>query len=1159
MHGEVVVLGMTAPTVVVIGAWMTSLLSRRSAALRNSLWRIALLALWVVPGAVLVNDRVQIESLTVQVPVPAAMQHIARETRAAPEVNAPGSASRPVAPATVEPEMASQPFAPGAGLGGVLLWVWAGGAVLAAGLLLRDLVLARRLVRASILLDDPALAGRVAHLCARMGLERSPALGVSEQVGVPTVFGLRRAVLLLPRGLSVADAGSDAVIVHELAHIRRGDLAAQMAARATLALLWWNPFVWLVAHGLATSAEEACDDWAVALTGRREQYAAALVRWAEKVASVGGLAYAYQGKALVRRVKRALTERGVPKLRLSRRARAALAICGVLAMAAAGSLRLQRARAQGDWAGVIDRAGVKLCYEAGVDEAYLEPIADVVSLAKRALEDLFPELAKESVEVYVRPALNWYENTVTDRRSAIHIRLGPKGLGEVFRGDAGPVGILCQAVAELYNPARLPGLDRYVTHRYLVSAVTDELGPGILPQDKATPLAEDGVAMLQLLTDDIYTLVHPDLAAAAALVAIEDRPGLDGLLALLPTIAEDAPDPFASLRETAVAMDQELEAAFDAYDAANALAVQEDGTCLIASFEEDEAVTSVRSHPLSPFSDHVALVVGGPFEISQSDEWAKDGTSSLRLELQEAWRWPNVRIDDPDWRFKDWRRFAKFEMDLMIESEQAQNLYVLACDDSARGHGRIILFRGRVQPDVPLHISYPLDQATLRGRKTYEGGYFSGSFRAAEVASLEVQLVDPTLPVTLYLDNLRLTPRAEGTLGLLPARAVEPGPVIVKGTVAKPDGQPAAGAEVGVLGQWRGANSFDEVFTDEAFAVTADDEGHFELELAVERGMMVGAWSVWARDGDLIRAVILQELEALHQPIEIPLAEGGYVKIRTLDPEGQPLASIETWIALTDGPAALIGGPKSDEHGDVIIGPLPAYVGLRIQPPHDAVHLALNDAWWSGEAGEITLAPGEVYELEPLRLNLEGRTVTGSVHDENGEPVAGAKVATFRPIGSTNEVLTDEQGRFTLTRLAVHGDVWLLASHPTESLYAARKVDPDAGEEVTLTLRPPTSVSGHVVDAEGRAVGNAEVQEWRMVRLQEVIGKVHTLWRAPWIPQSDPTTTDADGFFRIEGLVSGAPYSVSIKAPGLRFDGTQTEFIADADNPVDLGIIRPRE
>lgn len=444
---------------------------------------------------------------------------------------------------------------------------------------------------------------------------------------MPTVFGVRDPVLLLPADFTAQDGGVDGVIAHELAHIRRRDQVVQMVARATVAVFWWNPVVWLLLLGLTTSSEEACDDWAIALTGRRREYAAALVWWAESVGSAGALGYAHWGNALLQRIRRVLDGEGTPQVHVPRFARAAIAVCAALIIVAAGGLRMQAAVADGDWAGTIERDGVKLSYEAGVNEAYLEPVAEVVSVAKTTMDDLFPEMAGEEVGVYVRPAVNWYENTVSDRRNAVHIRLGPKGLGEAFRGDAGPVGILCQAVAELYNPRRVPGLDRYLAHRYLVEAVRDRLGLEVLPREKATPLAEDGEAMLALLTDHVYALVHPDVAAAAALAGIEDRLGWDGLRSLLSEIPEDVEDPFAVLREAALRVDAELAAAFDYHDAAKELPVRNDGTAMIASFEQGEEFTAVETHPLAPAYAPLWLVFGGPFTVSRSDEWARMGRS----------------------------------------------------------------------------------------------------------------------------------------------------------------------------------------------------------------------------------------------------------------------------------------------------------------------------------------------------------------------------------------------------------------------------------------------------------------------------------------------------------------------------------------------------
>jgi hypothetical protein len=403
------------------------------------------------------------------------------------------------------------------------------------------------------------------------------------------------------------------------------------------------------------------------------------------------------------------------------------------------------------------RDGVRLVADAGADATYTQPILSVVAVAKETMDRTFRGLHEEPITVYVHPAHGWFENTVTDRRSAIHISLGAKGIGEYFRADASPVSILCQAVAELHNPKRLPGFDRYVTHRYLVPAVVAELGPDAVPSSNARPVAEDGAAMLELMTDGAYTPMHPDFAAVAVWLAIEERLKLEGLTALLAGIPADAQDPFDALRQAAIAKAPALAAAFDAYDEATRPDLQEDGSWLIASFEPDEIVSHVSSHPLAALHDPLVLVPSAEFQVSQTDEWATDGTQSLKLYAEQPRDYASVSFGGPDWKYRDWTKFAAFEMDLMVVADQPQDLNVWLHDDPGYGHGMVILFHQIIQPGVPCHVACPLNATSLRGEKSYHGYYFGTGFRASEVASLLVMLRNPTGPVTLYLDNIRLT------------------------------------------------------------------------------------------------------------------------------------------------------------------------------------------------------------------------------------------------------------------------------------------------------------------------------------------------------------------------------------------------------------------
>ncbi|MFQ5810106.1 MAG: hypothetical protein ACE5JM_10855, partial [Armatimonadota bacterium] len=268
-----------------------------------------------------------------------------------------------------------------------------------------------------------------------------------------------------------------------------------------------------------------------------------------------------------------------------------LHMAGLIPLLAAGAVLSQVM--QGN---ALQRPGAELNWAPGVDETYLEPIADVVAIANKALESTFPSLPQKQVRAHVLPKQTGSQTTVTDRRDTIYIQLGPGGLGEHCRADAGPVGILCQAVAELHNPRRLPGLDRFVSHAYLVPAVVEALGPKPIPSNTATSLATDGPAMLALITNPEHTAIHPDFAAVAALKVIQEKLGLAGLQLLLDTIPDHAIDPFAALQEASLARAPALAPAFEAYDEASRLDAADDGSHLIASFEADEGITRPTSH-----------------------------------------------------------------------------------------------------------------------------------------------------------------------------------------------------------------------------------------------------------------------------------------------------------------------------------------------------------------------------------------------------------------------------------------------------------------------------------------------------------------------------------------------------------------------------------
>ncbi len=96
---------------------------------------------------------------------------------------------------------------------------------------------------------------------ARLGLRRDVGVFLDARRIMPLCWGLSRYRLLLPVEARHWDAARlESVLLHELAHIKRGDLIVQLFTRLACAIHWFNPLVWLAAWRLHVEQERACDD-----------------------------------------------------------------------------------------------------------------------------------------------------------------------------------------------------------------------------------------------------------------------------------------------------------------------------------------------------------------------------------------------------------------------------------------------------------------------------------------------------------------------------------------------------------------------------------------------------------------------------------------------------------------------------------------------------------------------------------------------------------------------------------------------------------------------------------------------------------------------------------------------------------------------------------
>jgi len=122
------------------------------------------------------------------------------------------------------------------------------------------------------------LNSHVVELGNRLGFRSMPSVFICERVREAVVVGILRPMVLLP-GCWVTEMTPDAleaVIAHELAHIRRWDVWVNLLQRLVETLLFYHPAVWWLSYRLCLEREMCTDELAVEATGERMTYASTL-------------------------------------------------------------------------------------------------------------------------------------------------------------------------------------------------------------------------------------------------------------------------------------------------------------------------------------------------------------------------------------------------------------------------------------------------------------------------------------------------------------------------------------------------------------------------------------------------------------------------------------------------------------------------------------------------------------------------------------------------------------------------------------------------------------------------------------------------------------------------------------------------------------------
>lgn len=254
-----------------------ALLARRgSAAIRHSIWTLAIVGLLLLPVLSAALPAWQVMDL----PAPAARIASPLAGSLGPEattssifedgVSTPASVETSASDAATSIVSVPWPLVPGAvyALGVLALLARAGWALLAV----------KRLAKRAVPVRDPEWTELLAHCAERIGVRRTVTLLRTSEHTIPMAIGTWRAAILIPRA---ADEWPDdrrrAVLLHELAHVSRRDCLTQTLAAVACALYWIHPGAWWAARRLRTERELACDDRVLSAGANARDYASHLL------------------------------------------------------------------------------------------------------------------------------------------------------------------------------------------------------------------------------------------------------------------------------------------------------------------------------------------------------------------------------------------------------------------------------------------------------------------------------------------------------------------------------------------------------------------------------------------------------------------------------------------------------------------------------------------------------------------------------------------------------------------------------------------------------------------------------------------------------------------------------------------------------------------
>jgi beta-lactamase regulating signal transducer with metallopeptidase domain len=291
-----------------------------------------------------------------------------------------------------------------------MVMLWLAGVVLLQLRLLGGWWRVRGLHRASLAAPPSTWQARTERLATSLGVRRLVHVVEAHAVDIPSVIGWWRPVILLPIGAlaGLTPAQADAILVHELAHIRRHDYLVNGFQHVAETLLFYHPAVWWISRRMRVERELCCDAVVVQICDDPIDYAVALVELEAGRTARPVLAVAATDGPLVRRIRVLLSAQPSHRRPLADALVTAVAVA-VLVVATGGGYRwpVTAVRASVDVAPRAQRSDLQRAKDAGRAQAAPQERANVPQpppAAPRATDwQIYPTA---HFEVYFTPGLS---------------------------------------------------------------------------------------------------------------------------------------------------------------------------------------------------------------------------------------------------------------------------------------------------------------------------------------------------------------------------------------------------------------------------------------------------------------------------------------------------------------------------------------------------------------------------------------------------------------------------------------------------------------------------------------------------------------------------------------------------------------------------------